>query len=151
MSKSAEVLNIKDEVTQYLKEEYFPSDEFRQLVKENVLRSSQYPEAERVSNADEHYARINHLLEALQEARIYAGAEFEACRNDMEHGRAIYFSAFRDMLATYIHSLEDYLTILTKEEESRCPVCGKKTSEGKNGGKICFDCVNRKRAENGEQ
>lgn len=145
MSKEIEVLNIKDKVNQYLREEYFPSDEFRQLVKETVLGSSKQPAVEGASNVDEHYTRINHLLEALQEARIYAGAEFEACCNEMDHGSAVYFSGFRDILATYIRSLEDYLTILTKEEESRCPVCGKKTSMGKNGGKICFDCVNRKR------
>ena len=32
-----------------------------------------------------------------------------------------------------------------EKEPDRCPVCGRKTSEGKNGGKICFSCVNRKR------
>lgn len=94
----------------------------------------------------EHQARIEHLLEALKEARIYAGAEFEACCNEMEHGRAIYFSGFRDMLATYIRSLEDYQCIL-KQEGDRCPLCGRKTSKGEAGGKICFECVNRKRIE----
>ncbi len=37
MSKNTEIFNIKNEVTRYLNEEFFPSDEFRQLVKENIL------------------------------------------------------------------------------------------------------------------
>ena len=97
-----------------------------------------------------HQERIEHLLEALKEARIYAGAEFEACCNEMEHGRAIYFSSIRDMLATHIRTLGSYQCVLN-QAEGRCPLCGKKTSKGKVGGKICFDCVNRKRAENGKQ
>lgn len=32
-------------------------------------------------------------------------------------------------------------------EDNRCPICGKNTSRGKAGGKICFDCVNRRRTE----
>lgn len=87
----------------------------------------------------EHQERIGHLLEALKEARIYAGAEFEACCNENEYSRAIYFSGFRDVLATYIRSLEDYKNVF--QSADCCPVCGKKTSEGK----ICFECVNRKR------
>lgn len=101
-----------------------------------------------MKNPDEHYARINHLLEALKEARIYAGSEFEACCNEMEHGRAIYFSGLRGVLASHIESLEDYLSLCVLEENKpRCPICGKKTSRGKNGAKICWDCVNRKRFE----
>ncbi len=104
----------------------------------------------------EHSDRIEHLLESLKEARIYAGAEFEACCNDGEHSRAIYFSGFRDMLATHIRSLEDYQYLIKQTEQltnapDRCPVCGRKTSEGKNGiGKICFACVNKKRGLKGE-
>lgn len=93
----------------------------------------------------EHQERIEHLLEAIKEARIYAGAEFEACCNENEYSRAIYFSGFRDVLATYIRSLEDYKSIF--QSADCCPVCGKKTSEGKKGGKICFECVNRRRNE----
>jgi hypothetical protein len=92
---------------------------------------------------DKHRTRIEALLEALKEARIYAGAEFEACCNENEYSRAIYFSGFRDVLATYISSLEDYKSVF--QSTDCCPVCGKKTSEGKNGGKICFECVNERR------
>ena len=98
---------------------------------------------------NEHYNRINHLIESLKEARIYAGAEFEACCNEGEHSRAIYFSGFRDMLATYITSLEDYQQLIKrldqKSASDRCPICGEVTTEGKKGGKICFNCVNRQR------
>lgn len=92
---------------------------------------------------DKHRIRIEALLEALKEARIYVGAEFEACCNENEYSRAIYFSGFRDVLATYIRSLEDYKNVF--QSEDCCPVCGKKTSEGEKGGKICYECVNRRR------
>lgn len=61
-----------------------------------------------MNKINEHCDRVNHLLEALEEARIFAGAEFEALCNDNEHIRAVYFSSLRDMLATYIKSTEDY-------------------------------------------
>ena len=38
-----EIINIKEEVTSYLKNEYFQSDEFKQLLKEKV-----YEEVERI-------------------------------------------------------------------------------------------------------
>ena len=43
---------------------------------------------------DKHRIRIEALLEALKEARIYAQAEFEACCNENEYSRAAYFSGF---------------------------------------------------------
>lgn len=101
---------------------------------------------------NDHYSRINHLIEALQEARIYAGAEFEACCNEGEHSRAIYFGGFKEMLATYIKSLEDYQYLFRQiDAKDRCPICGSKTSEGKKGGKICFSCVNKKRGINSHE
>ena len=102
----------------------------------------------------EHYERISLLTEAIKEARIYAGAEFEACCNEGDYPRAIYFSGFRNMLATYIKQLEDYQYLIQQiDQESnapdRCPICRRKTSEGKKGGKICFSCVNKKRGLGG--
>ena len=97
---------------------------------------------------DEHYDRINHLLGALGDAKIYAGAEFEACCNDGDYPRAVYFESIRDTLATQIKVLEDYQYCCTRINEhkgadDRCPVCGRKTSKGaKEGvGKICWNCV----------
>lgn len=92
---------------------------------------------------DKHRIRTEALLEVLKEARIYARAEFEACCNENEYSRATYFSGLWGVLATYISSLEDYKSVF--QSTDCCPVCGKKTSEGKNGGKICFECVNKRR------
>lgn len=107
-----------------------------------------------VNERAERAERIEHLVDALKEARIYAGAELEACYkeariytgtefeascNEGVYPRAIYFSGFENILATYIRSLEDYKDLFMKKDlfpKDCCPVCGKKTSEGKNGGKI---------------
>lgn len=101
---------------------------------------------------DVHYARINNLLGALGDARIFAGAEFEACCNEGDYVKAVYFSSIRDNLAAQIRVLEDYRHCFVKTTENkfapdRCPICGRKTSEGKNGGKICFNCVNQRRGK----
>lgn len=92
----------------------------------------------------EHEDTINHLLDSLEEARIFAGAEFEVCANEHDYIKAAYFCSIRDVLKTYIVAIEDYKSVAFKTFP-RCPICGKKTSEGAIGGKICFDCVNRKR------
>ncbi len=72
-----------------------------------------------MNNLDEHQAKVSNILSALKEARIFAGAEFEACCNEMEHSRAIYFSGLRGQLAAYIKSLEDYKYLLDQESKGK--------------------------------
>ena len=112
-----------------------------------------------MSDFDEHYNRINHLLGSLGDARIYAGAEFEACCNEGNYDKAVYFSNIRDTLAAQINVLEDYRHCFIKTTEhkyaaDRCPICGRKTSESANKGvgKICFACINyaRRKGELGK-
>lgn len=77
-------------------------------------------------------SRIEHLVDALKEARIYAGAEleacykearlyagteFEACYKEGVYSRTIYFSGFENILAAYIRSLEDYEEMFLKKED----------------------------------
>lgn len=58
---------------------------------------------------------LKELLDALDTARIYAGAEFERLCNNNEHIDACIFQAIRDSIAQNIQLLQSY--IICKEEE----------------------------------
>lgn len=51
------------------------------------------------------------LLDTLNTARIYAGAEFERLCNENNHVEAIIFQSVRDSLANNIQILQDYVIV----------------------------------------
>lgn len=97
----------------------------------------------------EHSRRINNLIEVLKEAKSYSETEFKVLLDEGESQRALFFAGLNGELSSHIQCLETYIGIQQQtkitHEPDHCPVCGRQTSEGKKGGKICFDCVNRKR------
>ena len=58
----------------------------------------------------EHKDRLIRLLDAISDARIYAGAEFEALCNDGKHEEAVIFELMRDTLQSQRVVLSDYIT-----------------------------------------
>lgn len=98
------------------------------------------------------YERINHLIEALEISKKYAGEEFDYCVSQNKHSKAIYFSGLRRLLSSQISSLKDNLYVFQHSEDNkynpdRCPICGRKTNKSANPsfGKICIYCVNKAR------
>ena len=59
----------------------------------------------------EHYERVQHLLDALSEAKIYAGAEFEALCNEKDYKSAYMFCLLRDTLQAERVVVADYITM----------------------------------------
>lgn len=55
----------------------------------------------------EHRERIDHLIDAIDEARIYAGAEFEALCNEKKFETAEMFCMIRDVLKAQSNCLKD--------------------------------------------
>lgn len=59
------------------------------------------------------------LLDSLETARIFAGAEMERLCNENKYKEALVFEAVRDNLANNIQLLTDYEAIYGKDEEER--------------------------------
>ena len=59
----------------------------------------------------EHNERLLHLLDALSEAKIYAGAEFEALCNEKNYESAYMFNMLRDTLQAERVVIADYITM----------------------------------------
>ena len=60
-------------------------------------------------NSNEHKERIPHLLDAVSEAKIYAGAEFEALCNEQKFEEATMFCLLRDLMQAQRVVLSDYI------------------------------------------
>lgn len=63
----------------------------------------------------EHYDRILRLLDVLVDARIYAGAEFEALANERNYKDAQIFETIRDELRAQIKTVTEYKEVLKGE------------------------------------
>jgi hypothetical protein len=59
---------------------------------------------------------LEELFDALETARIYAGAKMERLCNNNEHIDACVFQAVRDSLAQNIQSLQSYVSCKTGSE-----------------------------------
>ena len=59
----------------------------------------------------EHIERISHLLEMMESAEIYAGAEFEALCNDGNYLESEIFYMIRDVLKAQRAVINDYFSI----------------------------------------
>ena len=59
----------------------------------------------------EHNERLLQLLDALSEAKIYAGAEFEALCNEKNYESAYMFNMLRDTLQAERVVIADYITM----------------------------------------
>lgn len=57
------------------------------------------------------------LLDSLETARIYAGAEFERLYNNKQHVDACVFQSIRDSIAQNIQLLQSYAHCAESEEE----------------------------------
>lgn len=60
---------------------------------------------------------VKALLDSLDTARIYAGAEFEKLCNNNQHIDACVFQSIRDSIAQNIQLLQSYVTCKAKSEE----------------------------------
>lgn len=60
---------------------------------------------------------VRMLLDNLETARIYAGAEFERLCNNYQHIDACVFQSIRDSIAQNIQLLQSYMICKTKSEE----------------------------------
>lgn len=60
---------------------------------------------------------VKALLDSLDTARIYAGAEFEKRCNNNQHIDACVFQSIRDSIAQNIQLLQSYVKCKAKSEE----------------------------------
>lgn len=60
---------------------------------------------------------MTELLDSLETARIYAGAEFERLCNNKQHVDACVFQSIRDSIAQNIQLLQSYAHCAKSEEE----------------------------------
>lgn len=67
------------------------------------------------------YYDMRSLLDYLESARIYAGAEFERLCNENNHIEAIIFQSIRDDLAHHIQTLKDYVIVKSDKEVENEP------------------------------
>lgn len=59
------------------------------------------------------------LIDTLETARIYAGAEFERLCNENNHIEAVIFQSVRDNLSLNIQILKDYVIVTSDKHISR--------------------------------
>ena len=70
---------------------------------------------------------MRNLLDNLETARIYAGAEFERLCNENNHIEAVIFQSVRENLALNIQILKDYVIVTSDKHTS-----GKEDSDAEN-------------------
>ena len=58
------------------------------------------------------------MIDNIESARIYAGAEFERLCNENNHIEAVIFQAVRDNLALNIQILKDYVIVTSDKHIS---------------------------------
>ena len=59
------------------------------------------------------------LIDTLETAKIYAGAEFERLCNENNHIEAVIFQSVRDNLSLNIQILKDYVIVTSDKHISR--------------------------------
>lgn len=68
---------------------------------------------------EEHIKDIAELIDTIEAARIFAGAEFESLCNEKNYVKAELFCMVRDQLQAQATVLKDYLIILPNEEPEK--------------------------------
>ena len=66
---------------------------------------------------------VKTLLDNLDTARIYAGAEFERLCNNNQHIDACVFQSIRDSIAQNIQLLQSYVICKAESDDKSCSNC----------------------------
>lgn len=66
---------------------------------------------------NDHKTRVLRVISALSEAKIYAGAEFEALCNEGDYKTAYMFEMLRDVLNAQRIIVSDFITTEKDKEE----------------------------------